>query len=167
MTRTVPRHRTAIARGALPRPLSTALDDAIVTTDSIVFDYGCGRGTDLHHLAELNITANGWDPAHRSDSPPIPAQVVNLGFVLNVIEDPGERVATLRDAWNLAQEVLIVSARMTWDARGLRGRPRATAFSPTQARSRSSILNTSCGTSSQPPSTPPHCRQRQASLCLP
>ncbi|GHF98419.1 hypothetical protein GCM10017567_11410 [Amycolatopsis bullii] len=119
MTRTVPRHRTAIVRGALSRPLATAL----VTTHSTVFDYGCGRGTDLHHLAELSITANGWDPAHRSGSPHIPAQVVNLGFVLNVIEDPGERVATLRDAWNLAQELLIVSARVTWDADGLRGRP--------------------------------------------
>ena len=123
MTRTVPRHRTALVRNALSRPLATALDDALITTDSTVFDYGCGRGTDLQHLTDLNITASGWDPSHCPDAPHQAAHVVNLGYVLNVIEDPAERVTTLHEAWNLTQEVLIVSARMTWDARGLRARP--------------------------------------------
>jgi hypothetical protein len=30
-----------------------------------------------------------------------PADVVNLGFVLNVIEDPRERTETLKAAWSL------------------------------------------------------------------
>lgn len=128
MTGTVPRHLTALVRNALSRPLATALDDAIITTDHTVFDYGCGRGTDLQHLAEQSITANGWDPAHRPDVARQPAQVVNLGYVLNVIENPEERITTLRDAWNLTEEVLVVSARMTWDARGFRGRPTGDGF---------------------------------------
>ena len=49
--------------------------------------------------------------------------VVNLGYVINVIESPGERAETLRSAWNLAEGLLVVSARMTWDARDLVGRP--------------------------------------------
>lgn len=128
MTGTVPRHRTALVRNALSRPLARALDDALITTDCTVFDYGCGRGTDLQHLTELNITASGWDPSHRPDAPRHAAQVVNLGYVLNVIEEPTERVSTLREAWNLTQEVLIVSARMIWDARGLRARPIGDGF---------------------------------------
>jgi len=42
---------------------------------------------------------------------------------VNVIEDPAERADTLRQAWELAQRLLVVSARLTWDARDLAGRP--------------------------------------------
>jgi DNA phosphorothioation-associated putative methyltransferase len=34
---------------------------------------------------------------------------VNLGYVLNVVEDPAERVATLLSAWGLARKLLVVS----------------------------------------------------------
>jgi DNA phosphorothioation-associated putative methyltransferase len=119
----VPRHRTALVRGTLSRPLATAIADGLVTSDACVFDYGCGRGDDLEHLTELGIDNAGWDPAHRPLEPLRPADVVNLGYVLNVIEDVDERAAALRRAWELTQRVLVVSARMTWDARGLRGRP--------------------------------------------
>jgi DNA phosphorothioation-associated putative methyltransferase len=85
MNGVVPRHRTAIARGTLSRPVVTALDDGIITTSTTVFDYGCGRGTDLAHLTQLSITASGWDPAHRPDARRTPAQVVNLGYMLNVM----------------------------------------------------------------------------------
>jgi DNA phosphorothioation-associated putative methyltransferase len=88
-----------------------------------VFDYGCGRGTDLAYLNQLGITSTGWDPAHRPHERRQPAQVVNLGYVLNVIEHPDERARTLQAAWELSREVLVVATRMTWDARGIRGRP--------------------------------------------
>jgi DNA phosphorothioation-associated putative methyltransferase len=39
-----------------------------------------------------------------------------------VIEHPSERAAVLRNAWRLAEDLLVVSARLTWDARGLSGR---------------------------------------------
>ena len=45
-----------------------------------------------------------------------PAQVVNLGYVVNVIEDLDERVECLLRAWSYAEKALIVSARLTSDA---------------------------------------------------
>src|SRR5690606_9675694 len=53
--------------------------------------------------------AAGWDPVHAPDHPLRHAEVVNLGFVLNVIEDPAERVEVLQKAWNLAQRLLVVT----------------------------------------------------------
>ena len=41
------------------------------------------------------------------------AQVVNLGYVVNVIEDLEERVQCLANAWSYAERALIVSARLT------------------------------------------------------
>lgn len=123
MSPPVPRHRTALSRASLSRPLATAIDDSLLTTDTTLFDYGCGRGDDLVRLRALGIPSNGWDPAHRPDEPRAPATVVNLGYVLNVIEHVAERAEVLRQAWDLAGELLVVSARLTWDARGMRGRP--------------------------------------------
>jgi DNA phosphorothioation-associated putative methyltransferase len=38
-----------------------------------------------------------------------------LGYVVNVIESIGERDAVLREAWTLAERLLIVAARLDWD----------------------------------------------------
>ena len=59
----------------------------------------------------------GWDPAHRPDGHRRLSEVVNLGYVVNVIEDPQERVETLGAAWKLATRVLIVAARVDVQAR--------------------------------------------------
>jgi DNA phosphorothioation-associated putative methyltransferase len=48
---------------------------------------------------------------------------VNLGFVVNVIEDPAERSRTLSAAWDLAQRAMIVSARLDWEPSAKAGRP--------------------------------------------
>ncbi|MEQ6900784.1 DNA phosphorothioation-associated putative methyltransferase [Nocardioides sp. YIM 152588] len=119
----VARHKTALSRGSLSRPMATASADGLLAADASVFDYGCGKGDDIRHLRTLGYSADGWDPAHRPDGVRTPASVVNLGYVLNVIESRSERADVLRAAWALAQDLLIVSARMTWDARDLSGRP--------------------------------------------
>ena len=36
--------------------------------------------------------------------------MVNLGYVVNVIEDPSERAEALRLAWKLTRQVLVVAA---------------------------------------------------------
>lgn len=90
---------------------------------STVFDYGCGRGDDLRTLAALGIDATGWDPSHAPDNEKRPAGVVNLGYVVNVIEDRAERDEALRSAWRLAESVLVVSARLVWDADSTSGEP--------------------------------------------
>lgn len=119
---TVARHKTAMARQTLSRPLATAIEDRLVHTGVTVFDYGCGRGGDLQRLTALGIECAGWDPAHRRDAGCHDADIVNLGYVVNVIDDAAERLHTLRAAWALARKVLIVSARLTWDSKGLTGR---------------------------------------------
>jgi len=88
-----------------------------------VFDYGCGRGDDLRNLVSMGYRAYGWDPTHRPGGDRAPADVVNLGYVVNVIENPQERAETLRAAWQLAKRLLVVSSRLRWDARDLAGRP--------------------------------------------
>jgi DNA phosphorothioation-associated putative methyltransferase len=110
-------------RSSLSRPLATAAADQVLAPGSSVFDYGCGRGDDLRHLQALGYVADGWDPAHRPHAECQSADVVNLGYVVNAIEHPGEREQVLRRAWDLARQVLVVSARLTWDARNLAGRP--------------------------------------------
>ena len=112
----IERHRTALHRTELSRPVRLALDDGVLARGESFFDYGCGRGADIAHLKQRGFEADGWDPAHRPGNRS-PADVVNLGYVVNVIEDPDERLATLQDAWHLAQQVLVVSARLETDRR--------------------------------------------------
>jgi DNA phosphorothioation-associated putative methyltransferase len=125
MTQRVARHRTAMARGALSRPVAMAISDGVLSAGQSVFDYGCGRGDDLRNLSALGYRIDGWDPSHRPETALRSADVINIGYVVNVIEDPVERHHTLQRAWSLAQEVLIVSARLVWEARDLEGRPHA------------------------------------------
>jgi DNA phosphorothioation-associated putative methyltransferase len=77
---------------------------------SSFLDYGCGLGADIRGLREMGFDAWGWDPVHAPDGLLTEAEVVNLGYVLNVIEDPAERLETLASAWRLAKRLLVVSA---------------------------------------------------------
>jgi DNA phosphorothioation-associated putative methyltransferase len=114
-----------MTRSALSRPVTTALADDLFEPPASIFDYGCGRGDDIRNLRALGFTADGWDPTHRPNAERLPADVVNLGYVVNVIEHREEREQALRTAWELARSLLVVSARLTWDARDLVGRPLA------------------------------------------
>ena len=91
----IARHRTAIRRFSYSRPISLALAHQIITSDLSVFDYGCGRGEDVKYLRAEGIEATEWDPHYQPNSRMAPADVVNLGYVINVIEDPVERAETL------------------------------------------------------------------------
>ena len=97
----VARHKTAMTRAALSRPMATAAADGLLHPERTVFDYGCGKGDDIRHLRTLGYTVDGWDPTHRPQAERRPADVVNLGYVLNVIERPSERAETLRTAWDV------------------------------------------------------------------
>ncbi|MFC4605839.1 DNA phosphorothioation-associated putative methyltransferase [Rhodococcus kronopolitis] len=122
VTGEIARHRTAMARTSLSRPMSFALMDQILVPERSFFDYGCGRGDDLRNLGALGYTVAGWDPSHRPAAERAPAEIVNLGYVVNVIENRSERAETLRSAWNLTRRVLVVSGRLVWEARNLVGR---------------------------------------------
>lgn len=118
------RARTALQRIGLSRPVRLAIDDGLIAPRSAsVLDYGCGRGGDVARLARAGVRCSGWDPYHRPNGELAPSDVVNLGYVVNVIEDPDERKAALRRAWSLARDLLIVSARLTADSPDLEGVP--------------------------------------------
>ena len=114
-------HKTAIQRWSLSRPVALALEDGLLSTKTAFFDYGCGRGGDLKRLHQMGVPVSGWDPAFFPDEDRTQADVVNLGYVVNVIEDPEERAVALCAAWELTQKLLIVSARLDWEARTVAG----------------------------------------------
>ena len=105
----VRRDRTAIARSDLSRPVQLLLGSGVLAPERTFFDYGCGLGDDVRFLKSLGYAAHGWDPAHRPDEPLRRAAVVNLGYVLNVIERPAERIRALRRAFDLSETCLCVS----------------------------------------------------------
>jgi DNA phosphorothioation-associated putative methyltransferase len=115
--------RTAISRTDLSRPVTQALQDNLIIPMRSVLDYGCGRGGDVRRLRELGYSVSGWDPAFAPDEPVQPADVVNLGYIINVIESATERADTLCKAWNLTRWALVVAARLDWQTLGLDSRP--------------------------------------------
>jgi DNA phosphorothioation-associated putative methyltransferase len=93
------------------------MEDGLLLGHRTFFDFGCGRGDDIRLLTQQGVPATGWDPVHRPEVEHSPADIVNLGYVVNVIEDAAERAATLRQAWSLAKRVLVVAARLQNDGR--------------------------------------------------
>lgn len=106
------RRKTALSRTDYSRPIKFALADKVINSKTTVFDYGCGRGDDVRYLGLHGVQSWGWDPAHRPDGSLARAHVVNLGYVVNVIEDGQERASCIKHAWSFAERVLIVSARL-------------------------------------------------------
>jgi DNA phosphorothioation-associated putative methyltransferase len=116
----IDRHKTAIKRNDLSLPIKCLINDHLILPDgsTSVFDYGCGHGESVCLLNAQGIECRGWDPAYRSESPLVASDIVNLGYVINVIEDPRERRNTLRQAWDLAQKLLVVAAQIKVNGRG-------------------------------------------------
>lgn len=108
----IPRYRTAIRRGDHSRPVFLAQTHGLISPEYSFFDYGCGFGEDVQLLKAGGVDARGWDPYYLPDAPIAPADCINLGYVLNVIEDQAERAHTLRSAFEIARRVLVVSVRV-------------------------------------------------------
>jgi hypothetical protein len=105
----VERHKTALTRYELSKPVKSLLEYGVLRSGRTFFDYGCGQGSDVRGLQALGYQAEGWDPVFRPDVGKLGADVVNFGYVLNVIEDPAERVESLVDAFRHAGRLLVVS----------------------------------------------------------
>lgn len=119
---TIQRYRTALSRTGLSAPIQALARANFLDSKFSYFDYGCGRGDDIRALKELGFNARGWDPHFRPNEPQITADIVNLGFVINVIEDFDERTTALKRAFTLAQKLLIVSV-MLYTSNRPSGRP--------------------------------------------
>jgi DNA phosphorothioation-associated putative methyltransferase len=108
----VQRHLTALNRATLSAPVQILIKHGLLSSESSFFDYGCGRGTDMSALKDAGISVGGWDPHYAPDNEIQSADVVNLGFVVNVIEDSAERVEAIQKAFSLANKVLAVSVML-------------------------------------------------------
>ena len=111
-TLAIERHRAAIFRHDLSRPVRLALSAGVLKRDESFFDYGCGHAEDVTILSEQGYKAAGWDPHYFPQNDPEAADVVNLGYVLNVIENEKERSEALIGAWNLTRKLLIVAVQV-------------------------------------------------------
>ncbi|RZP96585.1 DNA phosphorothioation-associated putative methyltransferase [Vibrio vulnificus] len=112
----IDRHKTAIVRHELSGPMKTLAKQGYLDGRFSIFDYGCGRGDDLRELEAHGLNALGWDPVFSPDNDKVSSDIVNLGFVLNVIEDQDERLEALLSAWELANKVLVVSVMLANDS---------------------------------------------------
>lgn len=114
------RERTAIRRRALSTPMRALEEHGFLS--GTVFDFGCGRGDDVRILLKKGVRAEGWDPYFAPGDGYWPADAVNMGFVVNVIEDPVERAHALRLAYSMADRVLAVAALLRSGTRHERAR---------------------------------------------
>ena len=108
----IARHRTALVRYSLSAPMQQLWKHGFLDGEYSVFDYGCGRGDDVRALSCRDIEVSGWDPHFASDNQREQADVVNIGFVLNVIEEAQERNEALLGAWALADKLLAVAVML-------------------------------------------------------
>lgn len=108
----IDRHKTALVRYELSAPMKTIAKNGFLSGDYSIFDYGCGRGDDLRELEAHGLDAIGWDPNYRPDADKTNSDIVNIGFVINVIEDQDERIEAILGAWEIADKLLVVSAML-------------------------------------------------------
>ncbi|TWX72210.1 DNA phosphorothioation-associated putative methyltransferase [Colwellia sp. C1TZA3] len=108
----IDRHKTAIVRHELSAPMKTLAKNGFLSGEYSIFDYGCGRGDDLRELEAHGLDALGWDPKFCPDSEIINSDLVNIGFVINVIEDQDERIDAILGAWEATGKLLIISAML-------------------------------------------------------
>jgi DNA phosphorothioation-associated putative methyltransferase len=94
-----------------------ALETDLLTEGSTFFDYGCGYGTDVKFIENQGYFSAGWDPYYYPDNHLTESDIVNLGYVINVIEDIAERREALIKAWQLTRRVLVVAAQVLIDDR--------------------------------------------------
>jgi len=106
------RHLTAMVRHGFSAPIQTLARYGYLDGSYHFFDYGCGRGSDVKGLVENGLEASGWDPFYAPDNTKSSADIVNLGFVINVIESMDERIDALIGAYALADQLLVVSVML-------------------------------------------------------
>ncbi len=109
----IKRHRGAIKLNDLSRPVRLAVSFGVLKKENTLFDYGCGHGEDIKLLGNQGYQTNGWDPYYFPQNQLQRADIINLGYVLNVIENEQERREALKNAWELTDKLLIVAAQIS------------------------------------------------------
>ncbi len=113
---TIDRHLTAIERNKLSAPMQTLAKNSYLDGDYSILDYGCGKGDDKRELEAHGLDVSAWDPVHNPEGELINSNIVNLGFVINVIEDKQERSDTINRAYAFADTLLVISAMVAGES---------------------------------------------------
>ncbi|AEA96269.1 DNA phosphorothioation-associated putative methyltransferase [Alteromonas mediterranea] len=108
----IERDKTAIVRHELSAPMKVLAKHGFLEGQYSIFDYGCGRGDDLRELEAHGLDVLGWDPNFLPDADKVNADLVNIGFVINVIEERNERMEAIQGAWALTDKLLVISAML-------------------------------------------------------
>jgi exonuclease III len=102
-------HKTAMSRSG-PSKIATELQ-ASGLLDHLkvksVLDFGCGRGRDVDFYRSIGLVADGYDPYPPFGWNTLPNNtydLVTVVFVLNVLQDPWERLKALRVAMDRVKE---------------------------------------------------------------
>lgn len=117
------RERTAISRSQFSSPFQILDQVGLVNDQFSYLDYGCGLGGDASILESLGLLVSAWDPNHRPEGELVARDIVNLGFVINVIEDREERADALLKAYALSKKLLVISAMIASEAHILKFQP--------------------------------------------
>lgn len=94
-------YQTAIARKSPSAPVKEIFKGLKYTPNILFLDYGCGRGMDWKFFSSLGATGIPYDK-HEPFGCPMPERNdffhVYMGYVLNVIPSPEERIEALQTA---------------------------------------------------------------------
>ena len=112
----VERHLTAIDRNKLSSPMQVLARHGYLDGDYNLLDYGCGKGDDVSELEAHGLNVSSWDPVHKPDGERVKSDIVNLGFVINVIEQRNERNETIKSAYSYAEKMIVISAMVAGES---------------------------------------------------
>ena len=89
-------HLTAISRTAMSTPVKYLVEHGLLRGD--VLDYGCGKGVDARLLVKMGYPyrVEGYDPYYFPKMPTGKFHTIYNIYVLNVIDDTQEIIATVR-----------------------------------------------------------------------
>ncbi|MEG4865172.1 MULTISPECIES: DNA phosphorothioation-associated putative methyltransferase [unclassified Microcoleus] len=111
----IERHKAAMVRNSVSKPVRLVLESDLFVDGMTFFDYGCGYGGDVKYIAGEGYGAAGWDPYYQPETTRTCADIVNIGYVINVIESLAERREALLNAWELTKNLLVVAAQVLID----------------------------------------------------
>lgn len=140
------------------------LSEKLLTPDDSYLDYGCGHGFDFKYFQAHGYVSTGYDPHYYPNKPTTKADVVTLGYVLNVLEDFYERIKTVKMAWKLAKKRLIIAVNSGNEERITSWGTFTKAFSQIEGRA---LIDVSTGKICKPIGTGKFLVERSAPKCYP
>ena len=107
-------HLAATNRKHFTSACNAIINKNIIQKGDTHLDYGCGRGSDVEKMRSLGYKSSGYDPYYFPEEPQ-PADIVTMNYILNVIEDPKERLQAIARAWSLTNKCLLIVANVAVD----------------------------------------------------